>query len=281
MSFKITLLFQQSTGIDPTQPGINKHIGGWSESVYSGESDIAVVRAKLFTAGSWGIGLCPARAALLSQFGQIVGQRILQVAPSAGRAQTSNFSFPGGTEDTDVPQMALQCSAAGVGVVNVRHFSMRGIPDAQVKFGEFYPSPAYANAVSVYFTELQNWRFRGQDLTAAFADVATIDVTGLVTLPAITVPFGVGDQVQFRGLKADGTNQPFSLKGFVAAVPTVNTFTLRNFTAPPSHGGQVRKVSYFLYLMGTPMSVDRAAVRKVGRPFFQYRGRRSKRKVIA
>ncbi len=280
MPFKVTLLFQQGTGAAAGQPTLASHIGGWSESVYTSNPSITAVRTAILGDPVLGGGLAPLRAQLLPASGSVVGYRIAQVLPRVGKAQTQSVVFPGSpSRETDVPQMALQCSINSASTNNVRRFSIRGVPDDQVIDGEFAPDAGYQTRLSFYATELSNWQFLGQDLTVPFLPVTSIDVTGLVIMAA---PPGylVGDTVQFRNVRIQATGQLVSFKAKVTVAPIGGvTFTI---TPPPLLAmafGEVRKVAFALFTMdGNSFQVARVAVRKVGRPFGQYRGRRSRRR---
>lgn len=280
--FKVVLLFQDSTGAGAGGPTPAQHLGGWSESFISKASDITSLNLFLYEPGVWGAGLCPARASLLPFSASIVGQRISIILPKTGSSQTRGRTFPGlPLYKTDVPQMALQCTVPAVGAVNVRRFSIRCIPDFQVDYGEFSPDFPYDTFLKTYFNELKQWSFTGQDFTQTVYQVADIDANGLLsTVGNNTIQ--IGDTVAVQGFKIAFPPTIVSFKRTVTAVgPTANKFTLDNWVGAAGVGGTVRKVSYAVYDMdGANAVAARISVRKVGRPFGQYRGRRSKRKVI-
>lgn len=282
MPWKITMLLQQATGLGAGGPPGQQHLGGWSESVYSIASNIAEVRNMLYNPGVWGLGLCPARAVLMSGGGQIVGTRIASVLPRTGRTQTSGRSFiPPFSAQTDVPQMALMCTVGAVGSPNTRRFTLRGIPDNMVTFGEYNPTTLYRDWVLAYFNELRNWSFVGQDLAQPFLQVNSISATGTVLLAAPRPP-GFGGLLKFSQLLIPGTGIKIGGRFKIATVgPGANEFDLLNYPGPATTGGTVQMIVYSIYPMdGANATADRAAVRKVGRPFGQYRGRRSKSNQI-
>jgi len=283
MPFKVTLLLQDSTGITSTGTVLaSQHIGGWSESYYSSVGSITQLRSRLITAGSWGIGLLPARAALLPSTGQIVGYRIATVFPRSGRTQTASAAWPGQfAANTDVPQMAVMCTAQSTTTSNIRRFALRGIPDFQVTYGEYTPSVTYQAAMTAFLNELSAWQFVGQDFAVTNFPIVNVTAGGVVTV-AGSMTFAVGDAVQILSTVLDASGRKFTFKTKVTVGVTAgNQVTVANWPLLPSTGGIFRFLNYLLFnIDGANATADRAAVRKVGRPFGQYRGRRSKRKVL-
>lgn len=283
MNFKVTMLMQQGTGIaagDPT--ATNEHIGGWSESLYLTATDpgqaLSVVR---FGAVSFP-SILSQRALLLANSGIVIGFRIQQVMPKSGRAQTGVVNYNGIAGPTDVPQMALLVTMGAINALNIRHFSIRGIPDAMVVNGEYSPSASFTSALASYFANLgTNYSFVGQDLTQALADIVTIKAaTGVLTTTANMGSWTVGDTIQIFKTKFDVTAQSVSFK---AKILTVNTLTNFNITPAPlldCSGGTARKVLPVVLNMDGNGQVSRVGVRKVGRPFGQYVGRRSKKRRV-
>jgi hypothetical protein len=278
MSFKISLLFQDGTGSAAGGPQPFSHLGGWSETCYYVGSDIDYVRALLFTNGPWGIELAGARANLLPSSASIIGARIGTWNPKIGRSQTLKIARPGQSGFvTDVPQMALQCTVPGLGVTNIRRFALRGIPDGLVAWGELVPGVSTGPAMLTYFASLANFYFAGQDFLQPVFAIIGIDANGVMTTTAAT-NFQVGDKVKITGGTQTGTGLFVNLVATVTAVAGGGTqITLQDWLDGACTGGTVRKYLIILHGMSAAgASVDRVVVRKVGRPFEQYRGRRSK-----
>jgi hypothetical protein len=92
----------------------------------------------------------------------------------------------------------------------------------------------------------------------------------------------VGDTVAFSKVKRNTTGELISFRSVVISVgPNPNQFQVLGGILLGGTGGTARKITYALFTMNpAQFNVDRAAVRKVGRPFGQYRGRRSRRKAV-
>jgi len=264
---KYTFLFQLST--NATKPNEKVHrIGGWSETWYDEPStNFAVIAA------NWSAR----RAPLLPQGAAIIGCRIQQVEPVAG-AQTIALSFPGqAANSADIPQMALQCKATGIGTRNIRTFTLRGIPDGQVTEGEYTPVGGFDTALANFFKYLKgsSWNFRGRDLSQVAHPIVGIANTGVITF---SEPHGmiVGDYVRIlRTTLANG--RQFGGRFFVATVNTPTTMAITGWTQGDTVGGKGRKDGIVFPQVELAVQ-DRVITRRVGRPFIQYRGRRSKKR---
>lgn len=277
MPIKMTQFLQITTNVSLTA-GTLQRIGGWSEGwYYPGTSIQGAIDA--YTTEIAGLpALGAARGALLPRGGAIVGQRFQQVNPT-GPSQSTAFRFTGEfMNNTDQPQAALLMRVKALNANNVRLHIIRGIPDIQLVEGEFSPQPGYLTSVNRYISSLGNWLFRGRDLSIQPVNIFTISSAGLVTTEA---PHGlvVNDLVLIqKSLDADGLF--VSGRFMVATVgPGTNAFTTTAWTAGACTGGRVRKDGIvFPTVNPGQTTVSRAVVKKVGRPFVQYRGRASRRR---
>jgi len=267
---KCTMLFQLATGGAPGQTGAR--IGGWSESWYNDQSALSTVKERFFA-------LCQARAAMLPTWAQIVGQRYQQVVPKVTSSQVASLVFPGTAGlQVDVPQMSVLVKiGAGGGNPNIRQWAMRGLPDARVENGEFLPSLQFTQRFQFFSQLLQYWLFRGVNLLADQAAVNFIDANGEVQL---NESFTVNENDRVQVIKTMNTAERL-VGGIyqVGAGPTSHTLTLRNWDQGLTQGGTVR-LYQIIYPTIDPNNIQlgRVTVRKVGRPFFSYRGRRSNRR---
>jgi hypothetical protein len=278
MSVKLTMLFQLTTNIShPLSP--NRRIGGWSESWYFPGQDAAAARAAALN----GVGNIPSimstRAGFLPNGAAIIGARF-QVVDPRGPSQSIGVSLPGTYNvESDVPQMALLVRIPGVGVNNVRTTILRGLPDDRVREGELFATQAFAVAIGAWVTSLPPWRFRGRDLSQPTIKMISISSTGVV---ATETPhgYGMGDMVRIsRTVLSSGD---FGGGRFQVSVlgPGALTFTVLNWDQGLGLGGSVRKDG-IIYPQPdiSNLSFQRVVVRKVGRPFVGYRGRRSRRRT--
>jgi hypothetical protein len=265
---KCTMVFKLTTNnSNPNTP--IKRQAGWTEGWYNGATDIRLVREQ-FSA------LCQARALLLPSSALITGQRYQQVDPVGPSGSTSN-AFPGNSQFiTDVPQMALLCRVPAAAAKNVRPETLRGLPDAVVVEGEYTNPSIFGGFLDRYHRQVNNFFFRGQDLSLPAFPIWEIDNTGNITFEEI-VNFPVGSVVHV--LRSEDTCG--RLRGQRAMVKTVNapnSVTVAPWPWGVTTGGSCRLESFlFLLANGSGASVTGVGVRKVGRPTTPYRGRRSKR----
>lgn len=248
--------------------------GGWSESIWK-NSDVP---------DPIGMGILMSRrrnmlprSCTISGYRQQLFTFNAASVLVAGGAQTVLNTLAGNTAFApDVPQMAAMCNASSAAGVNTRKFSLRGIPDEMVENGEAAFTPAFKGMMTNYFDELVTgaWGFRGRDLTQPILDIVGV-AAGVLTFAAAP-PFVVGEYCELIKCKTlEGV--PVTGKFRVTAVGAL-TLTLQNF---PNISGLLpsskctRYVDKFFQI--TDATFSRIVVRKVGRPFVGYRGRRSKR----
>lgn len=279
MTIKVTSLFQQATApSDPTRPV--HRLGGWSESWYypgtSLNSAIAQYQGQGGVFGSVGWG--PARAGLLGLGAAIVGQRF-QVVNPVGPAQSTAFQFVGApAREQDIPQAALLLKVPGLNVLNIRKTVLRGIPDSQIFEGELSTDFVYLTQLQLFQRELANWQFRGRDLSQPTIRIISISAMGVVTTEA-PPPYVVGDIVRVLKTKLPTGKLVGGRFQVVAVGPGFNQVTLLNWGFGPTTIGSVRKdLIVFIGADSANVTVSRIVTRRVGRPFFQFRGRRSKSK---
>jgi hypothetical protein len=279
MRFKFTMLMQLATNIsDPTaQP---RRIGGWSEGWYFEGATVADLYR--FAFGLPGIaavavpGLCPSRANLLPTGSAIVGQRVQQIDP-VGPSQSLSRLFPGGAATLpDVPQMALLCSTPGLNVKNIRRTILRGIPDARAIEGEYAPSAQFKGDLTTFFTALSQFEFRGVDLAQPTIPIIAIAGDGTIQLAGLSAGFAVNDMVKVLR-SHDSFGASIGGKFMVELIGTATSVKVRNWTAGACTGGALRKHAFvYPFVDSLNCTIGRLVTKRVGRPFIQYRGRRSK-----
>jgi hypothetical protein len=219
--------------------------------------------------------LCEVRAGLLPNSAAIIGQRFRVVG---GGSSTNNEIFPGTqTVLSDLPSLALLCTIQASGAPNVRRFSLRGLADARALEGEYVPSQGMDAQLKLFAKTLQDygWKFKGRVLTTPKATVLSISNTGVVsTLEPFTV--STADKVRILNARdVSGTRQS-GVYG-VSVVTDSHTFTLRGYTGSEVTHAFVRLEDFnYFSVVGSSFSRGRVVNHKVGRDFFQFRGRRSK-----
>jgi len=279
MQNRLTMLFQNVTA--PTnRTAADPHIAGWSESFYS-TSDLTAGAAKI-------IALITARATILPKTASIVGYRIgfynivgrkLQPAgtQTAKYRQVGNIAW-----ETDVPQVSLMFGGNAGGTANTNRFAARCIPDVMVNNGEYQPTTAFSANVQAYIQALLTggWGFIGRDLTAWQAPISDITAPGVVSFVGafpVGQP-GLGDYLRFH-YAYQANSLPITGTYRIGSIDFANN----KMTLLGWQGGAMPNVTGFMrwdkIAMNTfsAININRIVVRKVGRPFENYRGRRSNR----
>jgi hypothetical protein len=291
MAIKVVMLFQQSTQnvvaagpLPASAPAIGYfariHLGGWTESVWWPSDDLTSLLAALRTGAAGHAGLLPSRAQMLPQGCDIVGVRLY--AGGAGRGQSLGIGAPGFLGvPADIPQMALLIKGAPTTTAVTRRWVTRGTPDGQVVLGEFAPNNVFIAAIQQYFDALANFGFYAFDPTVPKFNVLNVSTTGVVSINGAFPPFALNAVVTLnQTVDSGGVRRSYT--GAVTALdPTNNKLTLNNPVWPWGicTGGKVQAKVKALFLFNPAnCTVVRVLTRRVGRPFEQYRGRRSKKR---
>lgn len=274
-ALKCTMLFNyvsntgDQSGVSTVDNAITR-TGGWSESWYLQ----GVAQSEATTRF---LNLCRLRAAMLPIACAVAGQRYQTVDP-VGPSQTGSTVFPG-TAGTlaDIPQMALYFRMYSDSGRNIRPFFMRGLPDARSVRGEYMPSQAFDTAIDNFFANIRGslFRFRGRDLSLPEIPLISVAVNGTVQT-ANPHTYTVGTMVRIlRTVDADGRK----LGGLFQVATVINSFSFTIIPNPAwvTDGGKVRQEA-IIFTGVNQVSQPRVAVKKVGKAFFGYRGRQSKRR---
>jgi len=251
-----------------------QHTGGWSESFWTSLNPSAYNPLWLIQQNKRA-NLLPGSAAIVgfrTQIYTISGNKLLPGGASSGRQ-----GLPGQPSlGTDLPQVALMFNCASVTSPNNTRMILRGMPDTIMSGGEYQPTPTFAGLVTQFQNSMigMNFGFVGRDLAQASVRVLKIvvNVISLEQIPATGL--NVGDFIRLHRVYDDDFN-PVKGAFVVTAIAGAN-ITVQGLNASVSEpSGTLRRdvLSYFPY--GAIQAV-RAVVKKVGRPFEQYRGRRSK-----
>jgi hypothetical protein len=274
MPLKISINFSLTTAPTNRQAAV-PHSGSWSEGFWTipGSLDEHIDR--------W----CTLRAAMLPRQAAIIGRRIQEYTVSGNRlipggssGQKKLFSGNAGYE-CDVPQMALELFSRSSSTPNVSRFTLRGIPDAVVSFGEYQPTDAFKDSLTLFSNNIENFihNFVGRNLVSPSARVVSIAggvVTTSVNLAGVTNNVSY---LRFTKVK-DSLGRP--VKGsFLVTAQTATTYTLQGLDPAivVAGKGSVRVDLIDTYRMLKP-TFGRITVKKIGRPSASYRGRASKRR---
>lgn len=276
MPGRVSLLFSVTTQAENAGVAV-PHSGGWSESHWvntPANVTIADIRA-----------LAQPRANLLSSLASITGYRIQSFSIVGNKlipegSRSGRILIPGGSQaGLNMPQDALSIFMTASGAVNVSRQSLRGMPDDYIVNGEFTPNTGYLSRVRTYMNALvnQGWKFVGRDRTVPNARVLAI-AAGVVTLAG---PVGGVANNSFLRLNRVFDQNGLPVKGtFLITAIAGNLYTVNGLGTTvvnvPSGTARIDQIAVFQYGSG---EIGRTQVRKIGRPFEQYRGRASRRKA--
>lgn len=274
MATKCTMLIRTGSSLQGGSSQVINRVGGFSESWYNP----AVFSPALETNF---IGLAQRRAALLPSLASIVGFRYQATdGLTSGATVTRTTAIPGtAAVQPDVPQMALKFDIDANGTPNQRIWLMRAVPDSQITNGEYQPSATFRTNVSTFFAALSaSWQFRGQNLAVPTTAIFNITAAGVITWLAAP---GYVDGAIIRILRARGADGRAQGGRFLVNNVVGNTGQLLGWPFGLCTGGKSRL--YQIIFPSIPIGTDapntaQAVVKKVGRPFFLYRGRRAARR---
>jgi hypothetical protein len=285
---KVVVLFSSATDIknNTSVPALGYtpriHTGGWSETLYSNLTPSQIVSALTQSNYNGYNPFLPWRASCLPVQDAIIGVRLYQ--GSNGRGQALALSYPGGFLADEVPQMGLLLKGGATGTANTRRWIIRGVPDDSVTGGEFNPAPNFTDALGNFLNAYGNFGFIGNDLTKPRVALLGVDAGGHFKVkPPATNPFIIGDYVTCTRMVDSVTGLFRRFAGPVTAIDgDASGFTCASFTGNSCNGGsaQINSPIYCPFNIST-ITVVRVTLRKVGRPFEVYRGRRSKRRKTA
>lgn len=272
-----TLLMQVTT--DPQNRAVSApHSGGWSESFYI--AGTTPITGKLLN------NLATQRANLLASECTIVGYRSQLVTISGNRllpggtgGGSLNFPGGGGGNIGGVENSLMVNFTLNGQPTTVRH-RLAGLPDIQVVFGEYAGNVPYPNALNVYLGALTDVGAGGivRDISGN-PEARVVSLAGAVLTTQSTTGAAVGDYIILRRVR-DENGDPVTGSYLVSAAAVVGgmfTYTLLNppgQTVTKPNGTCRRDVLTFASYTG--LNVGRLVYRKIGRPFQQYRGRRSR-----
>lgn len=278
MPFRYSMIMQVSTAPE-AQGEASVHVGGWSESHWH-LSEMSLIDPRLRN-------LLLARARMLPQTGAIVGVRIANysIVNSSLRplgTSTAKVRFPGTMNaTTDLPQVALELSGNS-NVGNSNRFSCRCVPDSVMVGGEYQPYASYKSNVTQFCNQLADagWGFVARDLASTQAKILGIANNVMTTSAPLEAVIGE-TLVTFIGVK-DVNGTPISGNFRVTELVDTLQFRLEGLPQGLTVGasGFARKLTP-IFVDYTNVNPVRAVVRKIGRPFEQYRGRSSRRRTVA
>jgi len=290
---RLTMLMNAPTFFNTT--GSVDRTAGFSDSWFQTGSDT-------FTLTPVDIDLINKRAALLPKTTTVVGARISDVdqyGKTTGKTRTYRMSIAGGQNlECDDPRVSLVYEADGQGLANEFSLFIQNVPDIRVVKGTYNPAATWLTPLRAYFNAIYqgNYVFQGYNLTYPKIGVKSIKTDALTGVTTVTTETDcsalAGFYVRFLRTSAWSKYKPnpngYPVKAVVDALHfTINNWTRKNengdiVNLPDSAGGIVTKWGK---QPCTPVFTDytiqnpSAGMRKVGRPFFQYRGRSSQHRL--
>jgi len=260
MTVKISMLFQQSQGAE--------RIAGWSENWYANGVVNAHTMDIFFVAQR--------RVNFLSMQATFIGYRISDLA---GGTLIRTYNLPGTMRQAvDIPQMALNVSVGGAGVAQRKVFQLRGIPDVAVDNGLWLPPAGMLASVNAYLSALgtSGAYYRVKKQNTARSNVLSIAPNGDFVFAAGVVPTANQTVQLLRCRDVNGKN----LSGEYLVINDANGLPKRlanwgNYTVSASGKARISDYDYVAVTDGSG-TIGRITTRKVGRPFFLYRGRQTR-----
>ena len=261
MTVKYSIMFYQET--------ISRRVAGWTENWYA---DGTIANNSMT-----GTNFFKARTLFMPNNAGISGMRVSDIG---GQSKVFTFNEPGGQQTAvDIPQMALNCSVKVQGSPTTKWFQLRGIPDSSVTSGAFRPTQGVSNAIDTFLNGLFGYGVyvRVKRLTNPRVNITSIDASGNFTIAPGVTP-AMNDTVQLLRCKdIHGKN----VSGLYVVIPDANGLPkkLGNWSGKTvAVSGQLRILTYD-YLPTVPRTAEYHDIttRKVGRPFFSYRGKRTRR----
>lgn len=276
MPVRISLLFALTT--QPADLGkAIPHSGGWSETLWQDLDFGASVQQRALRLANKRAQLLPASATIIGVRYQTFTLSVNRFLP--GGTSTATLQLPGNANwPGDLPQAALLLNAQSTDNQNTRRWALRGMPDQFIINGEYQPTPQFTTKINAYFQELSddNFYFPGRDLSQP--DRRVIAIANTVVTVDNGASFVQGGYLRFHRC-IDALKDPVE-GSYVITNVNVNAITLGGFaprTLTQPSGTCRNDVAVMVKI--TSANFSRAVIKKVGRPFAQYRGRASRRRA--
>jgi len=263
------------------QPGTdaNERTAGFSDGWYDSGAD----DQRLLPKDQQLINL---RAALLPSSSSVVGYRISQLdayGRSTGKSRVYKMAVAGGESgETGDPRQALQYTCFSQGATNELQLYIQNPPAARIKTGSYYGLAAWETKIKAYIDHVAaaGYRFYAFDQTQPVSPIVGISALGVITLSRHNV-YAPGNFV--RALRCKTVLRGHfraNADGYEVATSDGLTVTVHGWDQGECTGGSLTLWEKYL---ATPIldafakSHPAVSTRKVGRPFFLFRGRASNR----
>jgi hypothetical protein len=247
-----------------------KRVWGFSETWYSGLSAAAVLTPMNRVSNE--------RRQLLAQETSIIGYRIQELGGRAFVVKT-NFTAPRGNGFGNLPVDSVLCQVGIQNTIGVKRFFLHDLPDDWIDDNDLDPAKRLDVFAVINAYTFNGFQVRALNPAALNAPVLSIDTLGNVVTTA-AMGIGVNTYVSFLRCR-DINNRPVRGQFVVDQFTDTTHFRLAHWTGQVvPRSGRVRASTYqFAGAVDLgEAGIIRAASRKVGRPFFQKRGRVSNRR---
>jgi hypothetical protein len=257
-TFKCTAIFNYKNA--------DNRPGGWSESLYRTADTAANAINELNL-------LVQRRMGLASSGVVCVGMRASNES-NPGISQVVTTGIKGQVlVEQDTPWQAVYIDAKTADG-HRRPIILRGIGDGLIVGGILVPNEQWNDAFARWRLRMENngWQLRGKNLANTPKAISDIDGTGNVTMIA-ALPLAPGDIIEFYRTR-DVSGKSVIGSSTIDTVTDAKRFKLANWE--PGRvvlKGKMRKLEYGFFSIASVQTV-RVTLRKVGRPFFPYVGRR-------
>jgi len=280
MPVRQTLLFAVTTQVkDPTQA--TPHSGGWSESFW--------VPGAAFSALGVFQTWATTRALLLSGLASIIGfrQQLYTIAGNKllpGGSGSGSFFYPGNyAGDLNAPQDSLQLNFLVSGQPNSIRHRIAAVPDTVISGGEFNGDTTYQGYLTNYFGKIISLGFGAVTRDLSKPDATVRSITGGVITTNTSTGAALTNYIRLRRVRdvnGDPVEGTFLVTGLVSNVDGSVSYTVVPApTQTVSTPNGTARLDLLVFNALSSGSLSRLVVRKIGRPFSGYRGRRSKRPV--
>lgn len=280
-NIKLTFLFELTTITKGTTviPGRET---GWSETLVTQAGSVGDPILAQFANG-----YAQRRMPLLANQGKLIGYRFHSLDNNSTRAFPLGAPWTGTGGDCTMPQVALLARLYCRNGINNRALELRGVPASLVTTGEYVPGGIAPGILSSFFQYIcQNFGMLGVDKGFPHFGVTSISAGGVAALSEDQTGIGVGDTVRFYRTRYDSTCCG-SVGTYKVTAAAARSLTLDHyFPAENATGGKVAKWTKPTYLQFDNSSttgvgangwgLQRSVIRKSGRPFDLFSGRRSR-----
>lgn len=258
---------------------VSDRLCGFSDAWYDNGTETQVLQTK-------DTMLINKRAALLPQSTTVVGARISLLdafGKSQGRSRVYHMGVQGGDGGpTGDPRQCLQYSLFAQGATNELQAYIQNVPTQYFLTGSYKSNSDWEQRLKNYFKFVydNDYRFYAFDQSLPVAPVISITALGVVTLERNNV-WTIGQYVRVLRSKTDlRGNFRTNPNGYHVSASAGLSVTLDGWDQGACTGGTMQTWGKYL---ASPTLDDyekqhpQVASRKVGKPFFLFRGRASKK----